>query len=665
MLLPTGQPEPTRLPTVAPALGRPGLLGLLAGQLLSLLLTAQAAVVNIEIDGINGAPRDNIAAAPILLALQSAESLSRQRLNRTRGTIIKQAIEALQPYGYYHPRVRVEINPAASAWRLLIKVDPGEPVTVSALNLTITGPGQDDQTFLEWRQNWPLPVGSILVQPDYERAKQALLQRARRHGYINARLLAASIEIDPGIHSAVISLHLDTGPRAVFGNVIDAVGLLRSTTMARLQPFSSGEFYRSELLDDWRSNLAASGYFARIDIIERPVPDAQPPRVDLVLRLQPRPKNTYMVGAGVGTDTGPRLTTGWDIHRLNRRGDTLSMGFGVQATDKEFFTQAEYLRPIGDDPGELLFASASMQRKDDDFKFVDTASGAAVFPEIDGDRFNQLINTGFIRQSRLGPDWSSQRRVFVGFLNESFNTGQPLADSRTALLLAQNPDLQPLLKRDQQVLHAGFSWQLQKITGKGFNIEGTNALWRVIGAVDGALSDISFMQSYLGLNHQRRLHDNGKLILSAEFGFTETKVDNLQLQDAEDTLDFSLTRLPERFRFQAGGDRSVRGFGYQSLSNNRNGSNHLLTGSIEYEHRISQDWSVAAFTDTGNAFNDSNRPRLQWSAGLGARFYTAVGPIRLDLAHQIDTGDNALRIHLTIGTPLVTFGSLPYLSGVQ
>jgi len=624
-----------------------------------------SASVEVGITGINGAARDNIAAAPMLLALQSAESLSRQRLRRARPAIIEQSTQALKPYGYYNPRVSVKIDGDQQNWRLLISVEPGEPIKVSQLNIEVLGPGADNPVFRAWRNNWPLPVGSILLQQQYQQAKQELLQRARRHGYIAARLLQARIAVDPGIHSAAINLQLDTGERAVFGAVSDESGIIRDDTMQRLQPFETGDFYAAELLDEWRSNLAASGYFDRIDIIERLSPEAQPPRIDLTLQLQARPKNTYTIGAGLGTDTGPRLTTGWDIHRLNRRGDTLSMGFGVQATDMEFFTQAEYLRPIGDDPGEFLFASASVQRKDDDFEFIDTASGEPVFPEIDGNRFNQLVNSGFIRQSQPWDGWSLKRRLFLGFLNESFNTDPPQADSRQLLLLEDNPELQPLLNQDQQVLHAGFSWQLQKITGQGFNIEGTNALWRVIGAVDGALSDISFLQSYLGLNYQRLLHENGKLIMSAEFGYTEASVTNLQLEQGGDTLDFSLTQLPERFRFQAGGDRSVRGFGYQSLSNNRNGSNHLLTGSIEYEHRLSEDWSLAVFSDTGNAFNDFTRPKLQWSAGLGARFYTAVGPIRLDLARQLDTGDNALRIHLTIGTPLVTFGSLPYLSGVQ
>lgn len=652
----TGQPSQQR--------GR-----LMAAWLLVLMLLWQlpsaAASLTLEIDGIDGAARDNIAAAPILLALQSAESLTRLRLRRARPAIIEETAEALKPYGYYNPRVSVRIAGSKPDWRLQISVDPGVPIKVNQLDISLLGAGAEDRVFREWRKNWPLPTGSILLQQQYEQAKQDLLQRARQRGYIAARLLQARIEVDPGIHSANISLQLDTGARAVFGSVSDESGIIRDDTMRRLQPFQAGDFYHAELLEDWRSNLAASGYFDRIDIIERLSPEAEPPRIDLTLQLQARPKNTYTVGAGLGTDTGPRLTSGWDIHRLNRRGDTLSLGFGVQATDREFFTLAEYLRPIGDDPGEFWFASASIQRKDDDFEFIDTTSGEPVFPEIDGNRFNQLLNSGFIRQYQPWDGWSLQRRFFVGFLNESFNTDPPPEDSRQQQVLTENPGLPPLLNQDQQVLHAGFSWQLQKITGQGFNIEGTNALWRVIGALDGALSDISFLQSYMGLNYQRKLHENGKLIMSAEFGYTEAKVDKLLLEQGGDTLDFSLTRLPERFRFQAGGDRSVRGFGYQSLSNNRNGSNHLLTTSIEYEHRLSDAWSLAVFTDGGNAFNDFTRPKLQWSAGLGARFYTAVGPIRLDLARQLDTGDNALRIHLTIGTPLVTFGSLPYLSGVQ
>jgi translocation and assembly module TamA len=626
---------------------------------------AQASVVSVQIDGINGGARDNIAASPILIALQSAESLSRQRLTRARESIIEQAADALKPYGYYNPRIQLEITGDEQGWKLMLKIEPGVPIKVTALNIEIGGAGSDAQVFQEWRKNWPLAVGDRLQQGRYEAAKKDLMLRARQNGYINARLSTAEIQLDPGIHAATINLVMDTGERAVFGEIDYGEPLLTEHTMQRLQPFAPGDPYSVELLEQLRNNLAGSGYFDRVDIVEHLQSKAQPPRVDLQFKLQARPRNTYTVGVGVGTDTGPRLTTGWDIHRLNQRGDTLSLGFGLQQTDKEFFARSEYKRPIGDDHGEFFFASVSAQRKDDDFQFIRTNSDESAFPEIDGNRFNQLVNTGLIKQFYPGADWSLTRHIFLGLLNESFNTDDPDPASEQLRLLQSNPALQPLLNQDQQILHTGFSWQLQKITGQGFAIEGTNMLWRVIGAVDGALSDLSFVQSYVGLNHQRLLHENGKLIMSAELGYTESKVDNLLLEQDGETLDFSLTRLPERFRFQAGGDRSVRGFGYQSLSNNRNGSNHLLTGSIEYEHRISDAWSLAAFTDAGNAFNDFNKPKPQWAAGLGARFYTAVGPIRLDLAHQIDTGDNAIRIHLTIGTPLVTFGSLPYLSGVQ
>jgi translocation and assembly module TamA len=118
-----------------------------------------------------------------------------------------------------------------------------------------------------------------------------------------------------------------------------------------------------------------------------------------------------------------------------------------------------------------------------------------------------------------------------------------------------------------------------------------------------------------------------------------------------------LTDLPPSLRFYAGGDRSVRGYAYQSLgpkdsSGNVIGGKHLLVGSLEVEYSITQNWSTAVFYDIGNAFN--NFEDLTWpqSAGLGVRYYTPAGPVRVDLARQINVDNPALRLVVTIGFAL-------------
>ena len=112
--------------------------------------------------------------------------------------------------------------------------------------------------------------------------------------------------------------------------------------------------------------------------------------------------------------------------------------------------------------------------------------------------------------------------------------------------------------------------------------------------------------------------------------------------------------VPVSFRFFTGGDNSVRGYAYQSLGPTNAqgevvGGKHLLVGSIELEGAIGQNWGAAVFYDAGNAFDDFDSLNLAQSAGVGVRYYTPVGPIRLDIARQLGVSDPSYRFHFTIG----------------
>jgi translocation and assembly module TamA len=130
---------------------------------------------------------------------------------------------------------------------------------------------------------------------------------------------------------------------------------------------------------------------------------------------------------------------------------------------------------------------------------------------------------------------------------------------------------------------------------------------------------------------------------------------HLRGQGATTNQSDDLEEIPASLRFFTGGDRSVRGYAYQSLGptdeqGNVIGGKHLLVGSIELEKRFAEsNWALATFYDTGNSFDSFTDFRLARAAGAGVRYYTPVGPVKVDVARQIDEPTPSFRLHIGIG----------------
>ena len=147
----------------------------------------------------------------------------------------------------------------------------------------------------------------------------------------------------------------------------------------------------------------------------------------------------------------------------------------------------------------------------------------------------------------------------------------------------------------------------------------------------------------------RSLNWRNRILLRAELGTTITD-------------DFA--QFPPLLRFYAGGDQSVRGYGYRDIGQYFTGvdgrryvfgGKHLVVASVEFERMFTREWGGAVFVDAGDAFDDfeSDAFEMQLGVGVGVRWRSPVGPVRLDLAHGLgDDAQNAIRLHLTIGPDL-------------
>ena len=623
--------------------------------LLASALAAQPVVT--EISGISGEMRANVRASLSLKKAEDLEQVSVWRLRQMARDAREEVREALEPFGYYSANVSVRlIEPESEGrpWRAQVEVQPGEPVTVAEARIDISDPARELEAFEQWLGDWPLPEGSVLRHRPWEEALSELENLAEAHGFFESRFARRAIRVKPDRGEAAVDVDFDAGPRYTIGEIDYGDSGFNEDLMRALTVLESGAPYRSGEIDHQREVLVQTAYFDQVVVEQRRQEDSD--TVHLRYNLDKRPPNTYRALAGFGTDTGGRVQLGWTRHYLSDRGDRLNTRFGAQQTDSEFVLRSNYQHPFGNQPGNFLTGEVLLKRENDRFRFEDENRLEPVFDSFSGDRNQAQFTVGRLRERPLldRPFRPLRERLFVTFLNEQFDAfSRGSLSAEQEALLAANPEIRPFLDTDTNTAALGGEWTLQAMTGEKFVAQGLFAQARVLGSVESLGSDTSFLQGYAQGRWHWLMAPKHKLLVRGELGYTAADTTTLDLSIPGDPreLKLDITELPELFRFKAGGDRSVRGYSYEALSTNRNGANHTMVGSVEYEYNFLGDFSAAGFYDIGNAFNDFTEPELKRGAGLGVRWYTLIGPVQLDVARALD--DDSFRIHFTIGTKLL------------
>jgi translocation and assembly module TamA len=321
-------------------------------------------------------------------------------------------------------------------------------------------------------------------------------------------------------------------------------------------------------------------------------------RVPVQVELEPQSPRRYEIGVGYGTDTGFRGGVGADLRRLNRDGHRAQVD--AQLAFVQSSATARYLIPRPFGVAEMLTFFGGYQRLSPQSSRSDKIRG------------------GLSLSDRLA---GGQHVYSLVYEHESFDVGPDTG--RSDLLMLET------------------SWRKSAATDVVFPTKGFEVTLELRGAEDALFSSTSFLQLYSRAALVLSLTSRTRLIARGELG-------------AALTARFS--DLPASLRFFAGGDESVRGYAYRSLGprdadGELIGGDRLLTASIELERRLFADWGVAAFFDAGNAF-DSFSLDLERGAGLGLRWISPIGQVRVDGAFAVSAPGNPFRLHLRIGPDL-------------
>ena len=626
--------------------------------LLALSLPASPAFgdqLEIVVQGVEDPLLTNVQARTQSFRVSGNTRLSRRRLNQLRADAERRAGLALRPFGYYHAVISSELRSAGNnGWEIILLIDKGPPVIISDYLVEISGSGKADTSLLDWQANWPLTSGIILNQATWEEQKEIALNLAEAHGYLGASFGEQVIELDLVQNRASLVLILETGEQAVMGSVVYNQDLVKPRVLESLPRFSEGDPYDAWLMEQFRLDLWRTGYFNNIEVVEERRLEDNPPRVNLAVTMEPRKLNTYQGSFGYGSDTGIRLQAMWSRHLLSSRGDSLDVGVGWQDRYNELTFRTNYRQPRRVSGRQYWTAELLLTTENQELKVRPSGEPDRVITIARGNVDDYSFKPGWLRVRNVR---QGQQQIFerwyIQFLKEKSSFGPNEVAPPEYSGLPGTEDVLGQVRRDSTSRSIGVSWDWPVIRGNNFETVGHSLKARIFTSNTAWGSDIDFSQAYLSSRWNTLWGDRWKFLWRGEIGYSDARVFERFVEAGDEVIQLSLTELPVAYRFKAGGSQSLRGYGFESLSNNNIGSNNIITGSAEIELRIREKWSVAAFFDAGNAFNEWSAMNIKKGAGVGIRWYSIAGAMRLDFAQALDEPGKPWRIHFTIGSPLL------------
>lgn len=563
-------------------------------------LSLHAAELEVDIAGVKDELKDNVEVYLGIAGIANddknkAKEAEIRRLHLRAPAQIK---KALQPFGYYDVTVTSSLRKQGKVWSASYKIDKGPVTRLGKVDIRVEGEGRDQPRIKALLKKADIKPGQQLRHEKYSTLKSGLVDTAYGMGYLDAKYKRNRIAVRPEKLTADIELIFDTGPRYFFGDINIEQDILRPDFVAKFVRAKPNDPFETQRLIDLQLALSDSDYFRQVELnIDKS--KARNQHVPVTVLTRPGKSQKYEASIGYGTDTGPRLGLGTIFRRVNRRGHQWRNDLRLSAVQSTLASQ--YKIPVGDVTSEFLdFTANADQRYINDVEATNYGIGSS------------------LNQSR----WGGRRRLSLAFEHESWAFDDLNRRAATHLI----PGINYTRKIADNPL----------FTRKGYSVSLT-----LLGAAENVLADTTFIQAHLNGRAVLPLGARSRLLLRAEYGATETN---------------AFIDLPPSKRFFAGGAGSVRGYGYEEISpldtqGNLIGGEYIATASVEADYLFWGNFGLAVFYDVGNVADEPSMSLLK-GAGIGFRYRSPVGMIRLDLAHPFDDPDSSFAFHISIGPDL-------------
>jgi translocation and assembly module TamA len=552
--------------------------------------------------------------------------------------------------GYYSPKISAGLDTSGGTPVARIVVDPGQPVLVSDLDLVLQGfvpfeQGGAPYDAAALRNRWSLAVGARFRQADWEAAKRDLLREVMQSRFPRAQLVETSATVDPDAYKASLRVVIDSGPEMRFGELrIRGLKRYPREVITNLNKIKPGDMYSEAALQALQARLQETGYFSSVEVSAdmsavlnaeikelkddedatassskdgAPAPAAQaastgqdavpgqatvgvkppaapgPTMLPVLVRVTENKQKNIEVGLGLSTNTGARASLSYDDLNV----------FGKRMKSDLVYEQKHQLARA-------------------DFYWPTTPNG-----------YNDSVGGGFERTDVRGEITTTAsvvaRRAWGTPELERSVSIEALAEKREVAGIDTESEYSKSVPVTYSVTRRKLDNLLQPTRGYALN-------WQLGIAPLPLLTDEKFIRGYTRGVYYKPMGTSGTLILKGEAGAVLSK---------------EKAGVPSTFLFRAGGDQSVRGYGYQQLGVREGdaivGGRYLLTGGAEYQYWFRPPWGVAFFVDAGNAADKVKDLKPEFGYGVGARWRSPVGPINVDLAYG--QAVRKARLHFSLG----------------
>ena len=546
---------------------------------------------------------------------EAGNAISRGELRRLVAAAPDQARGLLEAQGYFAAKIKTSVSDEVPDQPLLIKlvVEPGPRTRVKRVQMVFEGE-LDTALSIEDKaakslvssldSDWALSAGKVFTQPAWSAAKNGLLATLRAEGYPLASWSGTSVTVDAQAQTAALFMVADSGPVFHFGDiVVEGLKVQPASAILNLAPFDKGEVYSEHALLDFQERVQKLNLFDSVFVNMEPDPTLAG-AAPVLVQVHESPLQQATLGVGVSSDTGPRVS----VEHLHRHilNDDWQAKTKLQLGKIESNLQVDLTSHPA--PGRKRWlVSGQLARERDNTSDALTTSERFRFGQLqEGER---LERTRYVEYQSARVNAKSGEKV-----------SDASALSGTLQYVWRDVDSQTLPTKGITALASvgiGHSFATSESSGPFSRLYG-RLLW--------------FKPLPWGWDATTRVE--GGRVLSA-----------------------ATVSVPDPLLFRAGGDESIRGYGYRSLGVNRDGAvvggRAMTTFSAELAHPFLKKYPSilgAVFIDMGGVADQFSDIKPQRGYGAGVRWRSPVGPLKIDLAYGEQV--KSFRIHFSVGITL-------------